>query len=184
MSGQAKHMILSPDEMLDVESRSSRLYSQTSDHGVVVSEIVSNLAEELANIPRKIDLRDTQLVGEVAVAYVDACSKRGTLPSKIGLCRAMGISRQGVDWFLSHHADEPSAELLNMVFDSFAEALSNASLASAVHPIVSIFLSKAIYNFRDTVSIEAIPAGDPLGDRVNPEVIARKYQELADFLPD
>ena len=179
-----KNEIMNPDEMLEVESRGSRLYSQTSDHGAVVSEIVSNLAEELAKMPRRIDLRDTQLIGQIAVAYVDACSKRGTLPTKIGMCRAMGVTRQGVDWFLNHHAEEPSADLLNMIFDSFAEALNTASLASAVHPIVSIFLSKAIYNYRDTVSIEAAPAKDPLGDHVSADVIAKKYQELSDFLPD
>lgn len=170
-------------QAMATESRSGRLYSKTSDSGEVVQSLVAQLARELAQMPRRIDLRDEDMITRVAVVYVDACSKAGTIPSKIGFCRAMGISRQGVDYFMHHHADEPSAERLRMIFDSFAEMLNSAALASACHPIVSIFLSKALYNFRDTVSIEQEIKQDPLGDRPNLESILAKYSDDLD-LPD
>lgn len=186
MSGKPKNNILAPEEMRAVETRGGRLYSQTADRGIVVSAIVSELAEELANLPKKIDLKDEKLVGKVAVAYVNACAEAGTLPTKTGLCRAFGITRQSVDYFLKQHYNEPSAELLTLIFDSFAEALNTASLASAVHPIVSIFLSKAIYNYTDTLKIETNPGRDPLGDRLTQselEEIAGRYTPPLD-LPD
>ena len=183
MSGKPNNEIMTPDEMQLAESRDGRLYSQTADHGMVVSAIVSSLANELANLPQKIDLRDTQKVGSVVVAYTDACARAGTIPSKTGVCRAMGLTRAGVDWFMHHHPDEPTAELLTLVFDSYAEALNNASLAAAVHPIVSIFLSKAIYNYSDAVRIETAPARDPFGEKPDIAAIAARYEDGID-LPD
>lgn len=183
MSGRPKNEIMSPDEMRLTETRRGRLYSQTADHGLVVSEIVSNLAAELAEMPQKINLKDLEMVRKVAVSYTAACAENGTIANKTGLCRAMGISRQAVDWFMKHNPGEPSAEYLTMVFDAFAEALSAASLAGATHPIVSIFLLKAISGYRDTVSIEPAPERDPLGDRVKAEAIAERYKDLCDLLP-
>lgn len=183
MSGKPKNEIMTPDEMRIAESRGGRLYSQTADHGMVVSAIVSNLAAELANLPQKIDLRDTQKVADVIVAYTDACARAGTMPNKTGACRAMGLTRAGVDWFIHHHSDEPSAELLTLVFDAYSEALSNASLAAAVHPIVSIFLLKAIGNYSDAIKIETAPAKDPLGEKPDVSAIAAKYEALGG-LPD
>lgn len=184
MSGKPKNEIMTPDEMRGVEARAGRLYSQTADHGMVVSAIVSNLAAELAEMPQKINLKDLEMVRKVAVSYTAACAESGTIANKTGLCRAMGISRQAVDWFMKHNPGEPSAEYLTMVFDAYAEALSAASLAGAVHPIVSIFLLKAISGYRDTVSLEAAPARDPLGERVKAETIVAKYKDLCDMLPD
>ena len=178
MSGVPKNKIMTPIQMQETETRAGRLYSQTSDHGMVVSAIVSNLAAELANMPRKIDIRDSGMVSSVAVSYVDACAKAGTMPNKTGLCRAMGMTRQGVDYFMRMNPGEPSAELLHMIFDAFAEALSAASLASAVHPIVGIFLLKAISGYSDTLKIEATPTMDPLGVRQSTEQIAAKYANV------
>ncbi len=178
MSGVPKNKIMTPDEMRATETRAGRLYSQTADHGMVVTAIVSNLAAELAARPKKIDIRNSNMVSDVAVAYVDACARAGTMPNKTGLCRAMGMTRQGVDHFMHMNPGEPSAELLQMIFDSFAEALSAASLASAVHPIVSIFLLKAISGYSDTLKIEAAPPRDPLGNRQTAESIAARYTDL------
>lgn len=183
MSGRPKNQIMSPDEMRVIETRRGRLYSQTSDHGLVVSDIIAHLAEELAEMPQKINLKDLEMVKKVAVSYTAACAENGTIANKTGLCRAMGVTRQAVDWFMNHNPDEPSAEYLMMIFDAYAEALSAASLAGATHPIVSIFLLKAISGYRDTVSLEAAPARDPLGDRVKAETIAARYKDLCDLLP-
>ena len=62
MSGRPKNEIMSPDEMRVTETRRGRLYSQTADHGMVVSAIVSNLAAELAEMPQKINLKDLEMV--------------------------------------------------------------------------------------------------------------------------
>ena len=93
----------------------------------------------------------------------------------------MGYSRQGVDAFINKHGStSPAAEKLRMIFDSFAELLNNAALASACQPIVSIFLSKAIYGYRDTVSAEIEYKDDPLGPRKSAAEINEIYSMLSD----
>ena len=172
-------------QAMAVENRSGRLYSRTADSGEVVQTLVARLAAELADMPKKIDLRDEDMIVRVAVTYVDACASAGVIPSKIGFCRSCGVSRQAVDYFLNHHGDEPSAERLRMIFDSFAEMLNNAALANACHPIVSIFLSKALYHYRDTVSIETEIKQDPLGERRSAAELLAKYgKEELEMLPD
>ena len=186
MSGVPKHEIMSPIQMeaLANETRiGNRLYSRTSDGAEVVKALVSRLAINLANRPKKIDLRDCELIESVAVAYVDACSKAGTLPSKIGLCLAMGISRQAVDVFMKVHPEEASTELLRQIFDGFADVLNSAALTNACHPIVGIFTLKAQNGWRDTVSIEAESVRDPIEERQSVAAILAKYDDVGG-LPD
>lgn len=171
-------------QALAVESKGTRLYSKTADNGEVVQALVENLAAELTDVPRKINLHDENIVTQVAVCYVDACAKAGTIPNKSGYCRAMGISRQALDYFLSHHSEEPSAERIRIILDSFAEMLNSAALASAVHPIISIFLSKALYNYRDNITIETELKREPFEDRVPAEKIMEKYKDLINMLPE
>ena len=96
----------------------------------------------------------------------------------------MGLTRSGVDWYIHHHSEDPSAEYLSMVFDSYAEALSASSLAGATHPIVGIFLLKSVSGYRDTVSIEAPPAKDPLGEKPDIAAIMKRYEAIDGGLPD
>lgn len=184
-----KHEIMSPVDMeaMAVETRAtSRLYSKTSDSGKVVQALVSQLAAELAAAPKtKIDLRDEDMIVRVAVAYVDACAKSGVIPSKVGFCRAAGYSRQAVEYYMNHHSEENGAERLRMIFDSFAEMLNAAALANACHPIVSIFLSKALYGYRDAIALETEIKQDPLGERRSAAEISAKYKGFEDWeLPD
>lgn len=67
----------------------SRIYSKTADGGAVVSAIVEQLAEELVNIPQKADLKNTAQIEKIVIAYVAMCAQAGTIPTKIGLARAL-----------------------------------------------------------------------------------------------
>ena len=187
MSANPKHDIMHPAviQAKAIETRSnSRLYSKETDNGEIVSSLVANLAAELAHTPKKINLRDEHMITEVAVTYVDACAKAGIIPSKIGLCRAMGISRQAVDHYMSHHSEEDSAEKLRIIFDSFAEMLNTAALTGACREITAIFLAKALYQYRDNITIETEIKQDPLGPRRTSEEILAKYASGEYELPD
>lgn len=176
--------IQTPGEMLTSakeQRMNNRIYSRTSDGSEVVSAVVNQLAAELATLPQKTDLRNTAQIEKICISYVDACSKAGLIPSKIGLSRAMGVSRRTIDYFISKYPDHPTAQLLEIVFDGFSDCLNTAALCGAVNNIYSIFLSKAIFHYKDTVTLEAIPA-DPLERRMTTEEIIKKY-ELVD-LPD
>ena len=174
--------IMTYDQMVHLaeEQRgTSRLYSKLTDSGEKVSAIVSRLSDELSALPDKISLNDTRRVFEVALQYVNACAEVGAIPSKIGCCRAFGCSRQAVDDFMRRHPEHQTTELLSICFDSFAEALNAAGLTGAAHPIVGIFISKALYGWKESVVFET-PQAQPLGEEITESEIESK---LASDLP-
>ncbi len=179
MSNKPANNIMTAEEIevLAKEQRQSRLYSKDTDASEKISTMVGILSEELVKLPEKISLGDTETVRVVASRYVDACSHSGTIPSKIGLCRALGISRQAVDNYMTRNPNHPTSELLGIIFDSFSEVLNNAALSGSCQPIVSIFVSKALYGWRDTYTIENVPPADP-EPSLTPEQIAEKYENL------
>lgn len=186
MSDKPHNNIQHPSQMLATakeRSMNSRIYSKTADSGMVVSSIVEQLAEELTKIPQKADLRDTEQIKKVVISYVSMCSEAGAIPSKIGLARALGMSRRTVDYFLERHPDHPTAELLELAFDAFAEALSMAALANATNNVYSIFLSKALYRFEDTVSVKTVPP-DPMDGKQSAKEIYERWKDKIDLLPD
>ena len=162
----------------------SKIYSKTADDGLVVQSIVAQLAQELCDIPRKCDLRDTEMVRKLCIGYIAVCGEQGTLPCKQGLARALGMSRRNLDYFCAAHGEHPTAQLLEVIFDGFAEALNTAALAKAVDNVTGIFLSKALFGYIDKVTVEPAPR-DPLEERRNIAEIAARYDELpGGGLPD
>lgn len=182
--------IQTPTEMLTTakEQRlNNRIYSKTADSGLIVQAIVSELAQELANLPQKADLKNTEQIKTICIAYANACSQAGLIPSKIGLARALGVNRRTLDRFCDVNPQHPTTQLLEIVFDAFSEALSNAALAGATAQVYSIFLGKVLYSMNDVVTVKMDPDPDPLGERVSAEAIAAKYKDLLDSeleLPD
>lgn len=185
MPYKPKGNIATPEQMqaLAEGQRNSRLYSKENDAGEVVAALGARLAMEIENLPSKADLRDAGMIQTVAAAYVANCARAGTIPCKSGLCRCLGYSRQGVEYFLKHHENEDGAEKLRMIFDAFAELLNDAALTGACREVTAIFLAKAIYGYRDTVSIETELREDPYGyQHRTAEEIIKKYADLP--LPD
>ena len=111
------------------------------------------------------------------------CAQAGTIPSKIGLARALGMSRRTVDYFLERHPEHPTAELLELAFDAFAEAMSTAALAGSVQQVYAIFLSKALYKFEDTVTVKAVPP-DPMDTKSSAAEIMARWKDSLDMLPE
>lgn len=187
MSDRPHGNIQKPSEMLATaqEQRlNNRIYSKTADSGMVVAAITAELAAELANLPIKADLKDTEQIRRVVVAYVGACSQAGLLPSKLGLARALGMSSRNLDKFCENHPQHETAEFLELVFDSFSDALSTAALSGATAQVYSIFIGKSLYKMRDNATIEIDTRKyDPLGERVSADKIADKYKDLVDMLP-
>lgn len=161
----------------------SKIYNRTADGGTVVEAIVEQLAKELVEIPQKADLKNTEQIKKIVISYVAMCAKAGAIPSKIGLARALGMSRRTVDYFLERHPEHPTAEVLELAFDAFAEALSTAALANATNNVYSIFLSKALYKFEDTVTVKAIPP-DPMDAKSSAAEIMARWKDQLDMLPD
>lgn len=186
MSDKPHNNVQQPSQMLATAQErrlNSRIYNKTADGGSVVSAIVEQLAEELVEIPQKADLRNTAQIEKIVIAYVAMCAQAGTIPSKIGLARALGMSRRTVDYFLERHPEHPTAELLELAFDAFAEAMSTAALAGSVQQVYAIFLSKALYKFEDTVTVKAVPP-DPMDTKSSAAEIMARWKDSLDMLPE
>lgn len=186
MSDKPHNNVQQPIQMLATAQErrlNSKIYNRTADGGTVVEAIVEQLAKELVEIPQKADLKNTEQIKKIVIAYVAMCSKAGTIPSKIGLARALGMSRRTVDYFLERHPEHPTAEVLELAFDAFAEALSTAALANATNNVYSIFLSKALYKFEDTVTVKAVPP-DPMDAKSSAAEIMARWKDSLDMLPD
>ena len=161
----------------------SKIYNRTADNGEVVAAIVQQLAEDLAEVPQKADLRNTEQIRKIVITYVAMCAQAGAIPSKIGLARACGYNRRTLDLFCDRHPEHPTAELLEMAFDAFSEAMSTAALAGSVQQVYAIFLSKALYNYQDTVTIKSAPP-DPMDHRSTAaEIMSKWSKENLDMLP-
>ena len=64
---------------------------------------------------------------------------------------------------------------------SFSELLTTAALYGAANNIMSIFISKAVYQYRDSTQIEVVtPDNGPLHSNVTADEIAGKYSLLPD----
>lgn len=128
-----------------------------------MGEIVSNIGQELQDAAeRTIDLNDMDMVQEQTQSYINSCAERGLIPSKAGLSRALGLTRQAADVYIRAHPQSKTAHYLSLVFDAFSEALSLAGLYGQAHPIVCLFLLKSIHGLRDNfITIEDASQYDP-----------------------
>ena len=166
-------------DMIELEKTRSgtRLYDRNEDNDLKIKKLIAQTTTELVNMPEKVDMNQTELVKRIVKAYLLACYEAGSVPSKLGMCRAMGISRQGAEQFLQRHPDHATSQFLEVVFDGLADILSNAALTNSVNMVLSIFLLKSIFGFKESVVLET-PATNPLGPEITPEEIASRYTNL------
>ena len=174
------HNIMSLEEMLSMEREKTetRLYSKDEDADAKIRKLIAQATTELANLPEKVDIRDTEQVKSIVKAYMLSCYEAGSVPSKTGTCRAMGLSRQAIDAFMSKNINHPSTEFLRVVFDSLAEILSSAALTNSTNMVLSIFLLKSIFGYKESVVIETPATNITPWEELSPDAIAMKYAYL------
>lgn len=165
---------------LSAQRGRSKIYKELSDEhkAEVIGEDVRRKAETLRNQRNKVDLSNLQEVRERAQAYLDACADAGTIPNVLGLSAyGFGCSRQWLNEYLRTHPNSQSAEYINLLKDSFADILVNASLGRAADPTMGIFVLKNCAGFRDRFEIEPVRENpDPLGGTVDPEELRRRIE--------
>ena len=179
MGQQPAHDIMTFPEMLEAEKAraETRLYSKTEDVQAKIQAMIGQTVLDIVNLPQKISLNDTETVRTVTKNYLLASYSNATIPSKAALCRGFGVSIRAVDDFMSRNPDHETSQFLRLVFDSFADLLANSALVGGTNMVMSIFLLKSIFGFKEGITIETT-VRDPLGEPVSAEEIARKYSEL------
>ena len=178
MGQKPAHDIMTFSEMLEAEKARSetRLYSKTEDVQEKVQAMIAQTTVDICNLPEKISLNDTQTVKTVTKNYLLACYSNSTIPSKAALCRSFGVSIRAVDDFMSRNTEHETSQFLRLVFDSFADLLANSALVGGTNMVMSIFLLKSIWGFKEGITIETV--NNPLGDSKSPEEIAQLYNYL------
>ena len=167
------------DESNLVIATTSKIYSRDSDNSEKISAIVGNIADDLSKMPQMIEFANTELVKSVVVRYIKSCERAGVVPMISGLARACGCDRSTFSKYIQRHPGHPTAIYLKMVTEAFSETITQASLAGAVQPIVSIFTQKTDYGKRENEPIVE-PKEDLLGDVVATDDLDRKYAEMED----
>lgn len=178
---RAEIMTLEQMNAMNREYANSRLYDKNSGNAEKVSEAVGAITEQIMTAPHgRIQLNDTETVKATAFQYITSCQRAGIIPSKIGLSRALGVTRRSLDTYVVRNPESDTGVFLSMLFDSFAEMLSMSTMTGATREIFGIFLLKAIYNFRDAIAIETPALSDPDRPPLTAEQLMEKYADLPD----
>lgn len=178
-----------PLEMMESEQArraGSKLYKQASAEFVdqQITDMVTETAQELERAAKAepVSLTDTDRVIEITLDYVRACAQASTVPSIVGLSRSLGMTRAAIYDVITRGSQKATARWLEIVKDSFSEMLGNSALRNGTNTITSIFLLKALYDYRESNEIIVkSEQGQTLTDEDRAEMarqLAERYQDL------
>lgn len=124
-------------------------------------ELVAAKTTELVKYAtqEKVSLADIDDVKKRTIVYLRACEETGTFPSSLGLARSLGYSDRSLRAWRSNKPNSETAQWLEMFNDLCADVLNQSALKNNANSIVSIFLNKAMYGFRETNELVITPNG-------------------------
>lgn len=170
-------------EMVTAEQgrKGNSLYrsAQIEANDELIRRIMTATTEQLEALSRhehRLSLTDTEEIKRHSLIYLQACTNSGTTPSFSGLCRALGYSRVAIYNFLHQRPEHETSKWLSMVNDAISEALADAALHGAVHPIVSIFVLKSRAGWREDDPLSEFERNDSSNmDAESVDEIVEKY---------
>ena len=153
----AKRLPQTPGEMIQSEQAKrsgNKLYREQSaefiDSQISDTALQTAQALALAAETEPVSMTDTERIVDITLRYTSACAETSTLPSIIGLSRALGVARSTIYDCIARHSPRATADWLELVKETFAEALSNSALRNETNTITSIFILKSIYGYRES----------------------------------
>lgn len=160
----------------------SKLYNEVTSEikAATISADVSFKRQNLMNAAKRprADLNDPEDVQQRTNEYLLACEQAAVVPTFIGLCAAMGYSRQGVYHYLNRSPETPSAKFLELAREVLADALISSGLTRTTDAAVTIFALKNLNGFADRLQIEPVQQENPLGSEVDAAELAKRYGDL------
>lgn len=151
---EAKEKGLSPRRGQSIYKAQS-LEIQEDSLRMLVSNSVSEIAEYATK--ERTALEDLAEVQKRSILYLRACEESGTFPSSLGLARSLGYSDRALRHWRSKQPNTETARWLEIFNDLCADILSQSALKNNANPVMSIFLSKALYEFRETAELVITP---------------------------
>lgn len=136
--------------------------------------------QESANRGR-VDLSDTDAVREATYQYMQKCGDTGAIPTVMGLSASLGVSRRWLNLYMREHPNNATTRFLEVVKETFADAITQAGLYKHIDGALSIFILKNCASMSDRVEVEAIPPRANT-DTMDPEELRRRI--LADIPED
>lgn len=146
-----------------------------------LKDLISMSITELAEVANKekISLDDVEEVKRRTIYYMRACEESGTFPTSLGLARSLGYSDRALRHWRSKQPNSATSQWLELVNEMCADILNQSALKGNANTIVSIFLSKALYELRETNELVITsPSGIDDGAEYSAEEIRRRYLPL------
>ena len=150
--------IMTSAEMIETarKERSPKIYKQESMeiNDEAISQVVRRGLAEIENADKanKINLSNVEMVKEVSKQYLKACADSATFPTISGLARAMGVTRRALYYWMQK-TDTETGQWLMVFHDLCSDVLAELALKNNVHPVVGIFIEKAMFGLSETDNI-------------------------------
>ena len=105
----------------------------------------------------RVSLSNLDEIKARSIIYLRACEETGTFPSSLGLARSLGYTARGLKEWQYKHPDDETSIWLEMFGETCADILSQSALKNNANSIVTIFLNKSLYGFRETSELVVTP---------------------------
>lgn len=127
-----------------------------------------------------IDISDPKQVEERIVWYFGHCMEQDMKPTVMGMCNALGISRNTLRlWYHEEFRGTTHAPIIKKAYALLEELWEDYMLNGKINPVSGIFLGKNAWGYRDQQEFVVSPSQN----RIDPSDVATieaKYAELPD----
>ena len=126
--------------------------------------------------PDKIDISDLEAVQAAAEAYEGSCAEVGLIPSFIGLCAVLNVSRQWLYEYCNKNPTSSTARYLDTLRHQWAATRQQLAELRLTSEAVSIFMLKnAHLNLTDKAEVEIQQGPAHPWDAIENEELRRKW---------
>lgn len=133
--------------------------------------------------PDKIDISNLEAVQAAAEAYESSCAEVGLIPSFIGLCAVLNVSRQWLYEYCSKNPTSGTARYLDTLRHQWAATRQQLAELRLTSEAVSIFMLKnAHLNLTDKAEVEIQQGPVHPWDMIEDEQARIKY--LLESIPE
>lgn len=149
-----------------------KIYREIADEAkaAMISADVAFKRQNLAMATRqpKVDLDDLDDVKTRTDTFLAACEAASALPTFLGLAVSFGYTREGLYKYLRNSSQTQTAQYIELVRETLADAMITASLNRTTDNSTTIFALKNLHGFSDRLEIEPVqPQDGPLGPLPN-----------------